>query len=143
MTEIRLENHKFGGGELPIVHFESVYRVSTRNSVPAEAEVDVLGRELGMELPLAYGEYVTGFGPGTLSYFLVAKMPSEIRNADSRDKQHERDLLVFAAQSAREVQSEFLAPEEIEEGVIFAYASAEAPVWFASRRQGDTLFEQV
>jgi hypothetical protein len=130
--------------EVAIVPFESVYRVSTRNSVPTEADVDSLSRELGMELPLGYREYVTAFGRGTMSYFLVVKMPSEIRSPDSREEKRNRELLAWVAQSYRQRESECgLVPEDIEQAIIFAYASAEAPIWIASRGLGTRLFEQV
>jgi hypothetical protein len=88
------------------MHFESVYRVSTRNSVPAAGDVDALGRELGMELPLGYREFVTAFGPGTLSNFLVVYMPSEIRNPDSYRGKCDREQLARLAQYYREEKIE-------------------------------------
>jgi hypothetical protein len=36
-----------------------------------------------------------------------------------------------------------MAPEDVEQAIIFAYAAAEAPIWIASRRTGARLFEQV
>lgn len=124
--------------------FESVYRVSTRNSIPTEAEVDLLCRELGMDLPLGYREYVTAFGPGTMSDFLVVNMPDKIRNPDSRVEKRNRENLAYVAQSYRERDCECgLEPEDIEKAIVFAYASAEAPIWIASRRLGTRLFGQV
>jgi hypothetical protein len=124
--------------------FESVYRVSTRNSVPTDAEVDLLSSELGMELPLGYREYVTELGPGALCDFLVVKMPSEIRNPESREEKFNRELLAFAAACVtRQNGPSGLTPTDIEQGTIFAYASAERPIWFATRTQGARLFEHV
>jgi hypothetical protein len=97
-----------------------------------------------MELPLGYREYVTAFGPGTMSDFLVAKMPSKISSPDSREQKRNREILALVAQSYRERDCECgLEPEDIEQAIVFAYASAEAPIWIATRRLGTRLFEQV
>ncbi|MCE9531278.1 MAG: SMI1/KNR4 family protein [Planctomycetes bacterium] len=119
--------------------FESVYRVSTRNSVPTVAEVDALARKLGMDLPVGYREFVTAFGPGTLSDFLIAYMPSEISSTPE-----ELDRLSQVADDHREgIRESALLPEDIEQAVVFAHAAAEAPIWIASQRLGPRLFEEV
>ena len=126
------------------MRFESVYRVSTRSSVPMATDVDALGRELGMELPLGYREFVTAFGPGALSDFLVVNMPSEIRNPESYRGKCDRERLALVAQWHREDKRDcVLTPDDIEEAAVFAYASAESPIWIASRRLGPRLFDQV
>lgn len=48
--------------------FESVYRVSTRISVPTEEDINSLSRALRMELPMGYREYVASFGLGTTAF---------------------------------------------------------------------------
>src|SRR5262249_57339371 len=124
--------------------FDAVYRGSTRNSVPEAADVDALGRELGMELPLGYRELVTTFGPGTLSDFLVVNMPSEIRSLPGYIDPVERERLACVAQAYQEhKRARALTPDEIERAIVLAYAAAEAPIWIASRRTGSRLFEQV
>jgi hypothetical protein len=130
--------------DIKIMAFESVYRVSSRNSVPTDAEVDLLSRELSMELPLGYREYVTAFGPGTMCDFLVVKMPNDIRNPDSQKVDYDRVLLDYAAECLSQQKDQFgLTPADIQHATIFAYASSERPFWFATRTQGMRLFEHV
>jgi hypothetical protein len=127
-----------------LVPFESVYRVSTRNFVPTAGDVDSLSQELGMELPLGYREYVTAFGRGTLSDFLVVSMPSEIRNPPSRIETGDRETLACVAQASRADEREcVLTPDEIERAIVFARAAGETPIWIASRRLGSRLLELV
>jgi hypothetical protein len=121
--------------------FESVYRVSDRISAPAEADVDRLARRLGVELPVGYREYVTTFGPGTLSDFLIVKMPAEITDPQPADREYHRLLFGGGDWLLREGLTDPPTPEELEQATVFAYASAEAPRWFTCRRKGNRLFE--
>lgn len=124
--------------------FESVYRVSTRNSVPSKEEINSLSRALSMELPIGYREYIASFGPGTLCTFLVVKTPSQIRNPDTQDEKYYREVFGLAGQYASESGNVAgLDSTEFESATVFAYASAEAPIWFATRTQGARLFEYV
>lgn len=119
--------------------FESVYRVSPRCVPLGGADVDALGRELGMNLPLGYHDFVTTLGPGELCDFLLVNMPDEIRNPSPHS--HGRAVLDWFAQLLREEnRSDILTPEDVEKGVVFAY-SAERPLFIASRRLGPRLFE--
>jgi len=135
------------------VTFDSVYRVSTRLSLPAAAEVDALAQELGMELPLGYREFVTTFGRGELCEVLHVYMPSEIRTSSgSNDSERERAWLAYKT-SERETLARLaddyrdrdidspLTPDDLEEAVVFA--SMERPMYAAARRCGQRLFEIV
>ena len=123
--------------------FESVYRVSTRNRVPTAADVEALGREVGMELPAGYSEFVTRFGPGALSDFLVVNIPSEIKIPLSHIASTDREHLAQVAQGYKDDERECaLTPGEIEQAIVFARAAAESPIWIASRRHGPRLFEE-
>ncbi|MFO0964071.1 MAG: hypothetical protein U0793_00605 [Gemmataceae bacterium] len=124
--------------------FESVYRVSPRNSVPLDAEVDLLSRELGMELPIGYREYATSFGPGTMCTFLVVYMPSQIAKPDKRDEMHYRDVLAVAARYASDPGNVAgLDSTDFARAKVLAYASAERPLWLATPTQGSRLFEHA
>jgi len=126
------------------VAFESVYRVSARNSVPPAADVDSLGRELGMDLPIGYRDYVTSFGPGTLCNYLIVTMPNEILNPPTWLEKTNRDILAYIELCVtRPDDQSGLTPADIEQALIFAYASAEAPIWCATRTRGTRLFEHV
>jgi hypothetical protein len=123
--------------------FESVYRVSARNSLPSVADVEAVGRELAMDLPVGYREFVTSFGRGTLCDFLVVNMPNEIRDPH-RPGELDRERLAYVAKRYKEEKREcVLTPKDIEEAVVFARAAAESPIWIACRRLGPRLFEQV
>lgn len=124
--------------------FESVYRVSTRNSVPTDEDIKSLCRALSMEMPIGYREYVASFGLGTMCTFLVVKVPSQIRNPDSQDEKFYRQVFARAGQYASDSGNVAgLDSTEFERATVFAYASAEAPIWFATRTQGERLFEHV
>jgi hypothetical protein len=123
--------------------FESVYRVSARNSLPAIADVEALARELAMELPAGYREFVTSFGSGAVCDFLVVTMPNEIREPHGRGE-GDAERLALVAECYREEKREgVLTPKDVEEAVVFARASAERPIWIASRGLGPRLFEEV
>lgn len=96
-----------------------------------------------MELPVGYREFVASFGAGAVCDFLVVNMPYQIRESHGRgDWDGER--LAFIAQWYKEEKREcVLTPKDIEEAVVFARASAEKPIWIASRRLGPRLFEEV
>jgi hypothetical protein len=126
------------------MRLESVYRVSTRNSIPRAADVDALRRELGMELPTGYREYVTSFGRGRLSYFLLVNTPNEIRNPPSYIGESDRKWLAQLAQwNKQDNRESIMTPEDIERAVVFARADSERPMWIATARLGPRLFEQV
>src|SRR6516225_9645789 len=120
---------KGGGAPMP---FETVYPVSARISPAAEAEVDVLARELGMQLPAAYREFVTTFGSGTSCDYLVVCTPKEIRNQLGPTGQTDRERLALLALSFRQQKIErALTPEDLQTAVVFAHAAAEQPIWIA------------
>ena len=122
--------------------FESVYRVSTLNSIPVEEDVNSLSRALGMELPIGYREYVTSFGLGTMCTFLVAKMPSQIRNPEREDEEFYRQVFAYAGEHASNPGNlAGLDSSDFEHASVFAYANAESPIWFATRTRGARLFE--
>jgi hypothetical protein len=123
--------------------FESVYHVSARNSLPSVVDVEALGRELAMDLPVGYREFVTSFGSGALCDFLVVNMPNEIRDPRGPGER-EGERLAYVAERYREKKREcVLSPKDIEEAVVFARASAQSPIWIACRRLGPRLFELV
>jgi hypothetical protein len=130
------------GKETRTVSFESVYRVSHRNSVPGEEELN----SLAMDLPIGYREYATSFGLGTMCTFLVVRMPSQILNPDG----HCDAKLAFAVEDALESEQNpnswwrnvaGLSSADFQRAKVFAYAAAEAPIWFATSSQGPRLFE--
>jgi hypothetical protein len=124
--------------------FESVYRVSIRNSYPGDVDVNSLSRALGMELPIGYREYVTSLGLGTMCTFLVVKMPSQIRNPERQDEEFYREVFAQAGQFVSKPDNVAgLDSTDLERATVFAYASAEAPIWFATRTHGTRLFELV
>jgi hypothetical protein len=97
-----------------------------------------------MELPIGYREYVTSFGLGTMCTFLVVKMPSQLRNPDRGDEEHYREVFRFAGEYASDSGNVAgLDPTEFERATVFAYANAEAPIWFATRTRRARLFEHV
>lgn len=124
--------------------FESVYRVSSRNSLPGDEEIDSLSQALGMQLPPGYREYATSLGRGTMCTFLVVRMPGQIRNPDSQEERFCREVLAYAGQDADEPGNVAgLETTEFEQATVLAYASAEAPIWFATPTRGTSLFENV
>ena len=124
--------------------FESVYRVSRRNALPTKEDVVSLGRELGMELPVGYQDYITTFGAGTLSYILMVRTPDEIRNPTDRDRTFYREMIAYAAKECASNTDQIdLSPSDIERGTFFARESAEAGLWFAVPSQGTRLFEFI
>lgn len=124
--------------------FESVYRVSNRNSVPSAEDVHSLSRALRMELPIGYREYIASFGPGTMCTFLVVETPNQIRNPDAEDEKYYREIFDLAGQYASVTDNiAGLDSADFERAVVFAYASAEEPIWFATRTQGARLFEHA
>jgi hypothetical protein len=95
-----------------------------------------------MELPLGYREFITSFGPGTVSDILCVNTPREI-TGPSRQREDNRYRLAVVAQWRREQTEECaLTPDDIEQAIVFAWAAAETPIWIASRRIGPRLFEQ-
>ncbi len=97
-----------------------------------------------MELPIGYREYVTSLGLGTMCTFLIVKMPSQIRNPERQDEEFYRKVFAYAGQYASKPGNVAgLDSTDFERATVFAYASAEAPIWFASRTQGARLFEHV
>lgn len=124
--------------------FESVYRVSTRYSLPGEESIHSLSQALGMELPIGYSEYATSLGLGTMCTFLVVKMPNQIRTPAKEDEEFYRELFVLAGEHASDSGNVAgLDSTDFEHATVFAYASAEAPIWFATRTRGPRLFEYV
>jgi hypothetical protein len=124
--------------------FESVYRVSARNSFPGEEDVNSLSRGLGMELPVGYREYVTSLGLGTMCTFLVVKMPSQIRNPDKQDEEFYREVFALAGEYASEPGNVAgLDSTDCAGATFLAYAAADAPIWFATPTHGPRLFEHV
>src|SRR5262249_55975296 len=124
--------------------FESVYRVSTRISSPDDEDINSLSQALGMELPIGYREYVTSLGLGTLCTFLVVKMANQIRNPERRDEEYYREMFAHAGQHASKPwNAARLHSTDFERATVFAYADAEAPIWFATPTQGTRLFEHV
>jgi hypothetical protein len=126
------------------VSFQSVYRVSPRNSYPSEEDINSLSRALGMELPIGYREYATSLGHGAMCTFLIVKPPNQVGPPVSKDEEFYRGVFAQESESDSDVRNVAgLDSTDFQHATVFAYASAEAPIWFATRTQGQRLFEYV
>ena len=124
--------------------FESVYRVSSRSSLSSEEEIHSLERSLGMELPIGYREYATSLGVGAMCTFLVVKPPNQIGSPASKDEEFYRALFAEDDENASDARNVAgLDSIDFQHATVFAFAAAEAPIWFATRTRGPRLFEYV
>src|SRR5262245_14417510 len=101
-----------------------------------------------MELPIGYREYAASLGLGTMCTFLIVKMPKQILNSAGPCDEG----LTFAVEDPLESEQNpnswwrnvaGLGSADFQRAMVFAYAAAEAPIWFATPSQGPRLFEYV
>jgi hypothetical protein len=108
----------------------AVYRISSKNLVAGDEEVDTLARKLRWELPIGYREYVTTLGTGSVCDFLYVNMPKE-----SKEPRYK-----LAEYLSGWWFPELFTRHEWDEAIIFALTD-QRPLFFSSPRFSPQLVQ--